>query len=322
MPSQQAPIDSPFGYRSTAREVVSASDVAGKIIVVTGGYSGIGTETVRALVGAGARVIVGARRVDQAHDVLDDFDGDITALPLDLSDPTSIDAFAEAVAGVTDHIDILINNAAIMASPLARDARGFEMQFATNHLGHFQLAARLWPLVLAGAPGARVVALSSIGHRLHGLDLDDPNFEHREYDKWLAYGQAKSANALFALQLDKLGEPKGVRAFAVHPGGIATPLQRHLSMDEQRAMGWYDEEGNVNEHFKSTEEGASTTVWAATSPLLEGMGGVYCENCNIGALADENTPRGAGVFPHIRDEALAEALWRKSEEMTGVRFPG
>ncbi|QKG70683.1 oxidoreductase [Erythrobacter mangrovi] len=322
MPSQQAPIDSPFGYRSTAREVASAADIAGKTIVVTGGYSGIGTETVRALAGAGARVIVGARRVGQAHEVLDGFEGDITILPLDLSDPASIDAFAEAVAGTADHIDILINNAAIMASPLTRDTRGYEMQFATNHLGHFQLTARLWPLVLAAAPGARVVALSSIGHRLHGLDLGDLNFERRDYDKWLAYGQAKSANALFALQLDRLGEPKGVRAFAVHPGGIATPLQRHLTMEEQRAMGWYDEEGNVNEHFKSTEEGASTTVWAATSPLLEGLGGVYCENCNIGALADENTPRGAGVFPHIRDEGLAEALWRESEAMTGVSFPG
>ena len=179
---------------------------------------------------------------------------------LDLSDPASIDAFAEDVAEETATIDILINNAAIMASPLARDARGYEMQFATNHLGHFQLAARLWPLLLADG-GARVVALSSIGHRLNGLDLDDPNFERRDYDKWLAYGQAKSANALFALQLDKLGEAQGVRAFAVHPGGIATPLQRHLTMEEQRAMGWYDEEGNVHEAFKSTEEGASTSVW-------------------------------------------------------------
>lgn len=322
MTSTQAPIGSPFGYRSTAREVAAAGDVSGKTIVVTGGYSGIGTETVRALAGEGARVIVGARRVEQAHEVLDGFEGDITILALDLSDPASIDAFAEAVKGETDHIDILINNAAIMASPLARDARGYEMQFATNHLGHFQMTARLWPLLLAAAPGARVVVLSSIGHRLNGLDIDDPGFEKRDYDKWLAYGQAKSANALFALQLNKLGEPRGVRAFAVHPGGIATPLQRHLTMEEQRSMGWYDEEGNVNERFKSTEEGASTTIWAATSPLLEGMGGVYCENCDVGAMADENTPPGAGVFPHIRDEELAEALWRKSEEMTGVSFPG
>lgn len=322
MSSTQAPIGSPFGYRSTAREVAASGNVSGKTVVVTGGYSGIGTETVRALAGEGARVIVGARRTSQAHEVLDGIEGDITILELDLSDPASIDRFAQSVAGETDHIDILINNAAIMASPLARDARGYEMQFATNHLGHFQLTARLWPLILAGAPGARVVTVSSIGHRLHGLDVEDPNFERRDYDKWLAYGQAKSANALFALQLDKLGEPKGVRAFAVHPGGIATSLQRHLTMDEQRAMGWYDDEGKVNQHFKSTEEGASTSVWAATSPLLEGMGGVYCENCEVGAMADESTPRGAGVFPHIRDEALAGALWRKSEEMTGVSFPG
>lgn len=214
---------------------------------------------------------------------------------------------------------ILVNNAAIMASPLARDARGYEMQFATNHLGHFQLAARLWPL-LAADGGARVVALSSIGHRLPGLDLDDPHFERRDYDKWLAYGQAKSANALFALQLDKLGEAHGVRAFAVHPGGIATPLQRHLTMDEQRAMGWYDEDGNVHEAFKSTEEGAATSVWCATSPVLEGMGGVYCEDCDIAVAADPDNPRSGGYWPHIRDEALAKRLWADSERMVGVEF--
>jgi NAD(P)-dependent dehydrogenase (short-subunit alcohol dehydrogenase family) len=321
MTSPQAPVNSPFGYRSTAREVVEGVDLAGKTVVVTGGYSGIGTETVHALAGAGAQVIVGARRPDQAEDVLEGVSGDIAILPLDLSDPASIDAFAEEVAEETATIDILINNAAIMASPLARDARGYEMQFATNHLGHFQLAARLWPLLLADG-GARVVALSSIGHRLNGLDLDDPNFERRDYDKWLAYGQAKSANALFALQLDKIGEAQGVRAFAVHPGGIATPLQRHLTMEEQRAMGWYDEEGNVHEAFKSTEEGASTSAWCAVSPLLEGKGGVYCEDCDIAVPADPENPRAGGCWPHIRDEDLAKALWRKSEELTGVAFPG
>lgn len=320
MPSHQEPVNSPFGYRSTAGEVIDGIDLSGRCVVVTGGYSGIGTETVRAIAAAGAQVIVGARRTGQAHDVLDALDGDIAILPLDLADPASIDAFAEAVAGRTDTIDILINNAAIMASPLARDARGYEMQFATNHLGHFQLTARLWPLLLAGG-GARVVALSSIGHRLHGLDLDDPNFERRDYDKWLAYGQAKSANALFALQLDKLGESRGVRAFAVHPGGIATPLQRHLTMEEQRAMGWYDEDGNVHEAFKSTEEGAATTVWCAVSPLLEGKGGVYCEDCEVAVAADPEKPRAGGYYPHIRDEDLAGKLWTKSEEMTGVSFP-
>ncbi|MBN91446.1 MAG: oxidoreductase [Erythrobacteraceae bacterium] len=320
MPSHQEPVNSPFGYRSTAGEVIDGIDLSGRCVVVTGGYSGIGTETVRAIAAAGAQVIVGARRTGQAHDVLDALDGEIAILPLDLADPASIDAFAEAVAGRTDTIDILINNAAIMASPLGRDARGYEMQFATNHLGHFQLTARLWPLLLAGG-GARVVALSSIGHRLHGLDLDDPNFERRDYDKWLAYGQAKSANALFALQLDKLGESRGVRAFAVHPGGIATPLQRHLTMEEQRAMGWYDEDGNVHEAFKSTEEGAATTVWCAVSPLLEGKGGVYCEDCEVAVAADPEKPRAGGYYPHIRDEDLAGKLWTKSEAMTGVSFP-
>ncbi len=319
MTSAQAPITSPFGYRSTAREVADGIDLSGKVVVVTGGYSGLGTETVRALAGTGAKVIVGARRVEQAREVLAEMPGEIAILELDLSAPSSIDAFAIALAEHTDRVDILVNNAAIMACPLARDERGYEAQFATNHLGHFHMTARLWPMLKA-AGKARVVALSSIGHRLHGLDLDDLNFERRDYDKWLAYGQAKSANALFALHLDKLGEPHGVRAFAVHPGGIATPLQRHLTMEEQVAMGWYDEEGNVHEAFKSTEEGAATSTWCAVSPLLEGMGGVYCEDCNIGAMASEDTPRGSGVYPHIRDEALAEALWAKSEELTGVEF--
>ncbi len=320
--SAQTPIDSPFHYRSTAMEVAQGIDLAGKTIVVTGGYSGIGTETVRALASCGGHVIVGARRPDLARDVLNTMDGTITILPLDLADPASIDDFAAEAAKLTGKIDILVNNAAIMANPLTRDARGYESQFATNHLGHFQLTARLWPLLLAAGEtgGARVVVLSSVGHRLNGLDLADPNFVTREYEKWPAYGQAKSANALFALQLDKMGAPHGVRAFAVHPGGIVTPLQRHLTMEEQVAMGWFDEAGNVNEVFKTVEQGASTSVWCAVSPLLDGMGGVYCENCNVGAPASEETPRGSGVSPHIRDEALAAALWEKSEEMTGIMF--
>jgi NAD(P)-dependent dehydrogenase (short-subunit alcohol dehydrogenase family) len=318
MTSRQEAVGSPFGYRSTARAVVDGVDLSGKHVVVTGGYSGIGTETVRALAGAGAEVIVGARRPPQAGEVLRNVEGEIAVLPLDLSDPGSIDAFAQEVAEWWDAIDILINNAAVMASPLSRDERGYEGQFATNHLGHFQLTARLWPL-LKSAGGARVVVLSSIGHRLNGLDLDDPNFEQRDYDKWLAYGQAKSANALFALELDKLGEPYGVRAFAVHPGGIMTPLQRHLSNEEQVAMGWIDAQGNVNERFKTEKQGASTTVWAATSPLLEGKGGVYLENCEVASPASKDSPMG-GVHPHVRDEGLAQALWARSEELTGVKF--
>lgn len=318
MVSQQRPIGSPFGYRSTARDVVEGSDLSGKRVLVTGGYSGIGTETVRALAEAGADVLVGARRPAQAEDVLAAMDGTIAVLPLDLSDPASIDTFAAAVAERWDRVDVLINNAAVMACPLTRDARGYESQFATNHLGHFQLTARLWPLLAAGG-GARVVALSSIGHRLGAPDVDDPNFERRDYDKWLAYGQAKSANALFALHLDKLGEAHGVRAFSVHPGGIMTDLQRHLTDEEQRAMGWIDADGNVSERFKTTEQGAATSVWAGVSPLLEGAGGVYLEDCDIAAPASPDS-RMSGVQPHVGDQALAERLWAKSEELTGVAF--
>ncbi len=318
MPSPQQAIASPFGMRSTAMEVISGIDLSGRNIVVTGGYSGIGTETVRALASAGANIIVGARRIEQAEENLADIDGAITVLGLDLIQPESIDAFALEVTGQIGQLDILVNNAAVMACPLARDARGYESQFATNHLGHFQLTARLWPL-LTNSARARVVVLSSIGHRLNGLDVDDPNFEHREYEKWLAYGQAKPANALFALQLDKLGETHGVRAFAVHPGGIRTPLQRHLTMEEQIGFGWYDKDGNLNPAFKSVEEGASTSVWCATSPLLDDMGGVYCEDCNIAEPATESN-RAGGVHLHVRDEALAEALWTRSEELCGIEF--
>ncbi|MEM1187375.1 MAG: oxidoreductase [Pseudomonadota bacterium] len=319
MPSPQQPVASPFAARSTAMEVVEPVDLSGKNVVVTGGYSGIGTETVRALASRGARVLVGARRPDAARETLAGLPGAIEVLSLDLLSPESIDAFAARVAEHIDHLDILVNNAAVMACPLNRDARGYEFQFATNHLGHFQLTARLWPLLLA-TDGARVVVLSSIGHRLNGLDVEDPNFEQRDYDKWLAYGQAKSANALFALHLDLIGKPRGVRAFSVHPGGIRTPLQRHLSMEEQTAMGWYDEHGNLNPAFKSVEEGAATSVWCATSPLLAGLGGVYCEDCNIALPADQAADKHSGVKPHVLDESLAAALWRRSEALCGVSF--
>ena len=318
MPTPQTPLVSPFGYRSTAAEVIAGIDLSGKTALVTGGYSGLGLETVRALAGVGAAVIVGARRPDVAAADLAEVTGDVTILELDLSDPASIDAFAARVAERTPALHILINNAAIMACPLARDPCGYESQFATNHLGHFQLTARLWPLLVAGT--ARVVALSSSGHARNGLDLDDLHFLARDYDKWTAYAQAKSANALFALHLDSLSTAHGVRAFAVDPGGIRTPLQRHLSMDEQIALGWYDNEGNLNPMFKTTEQGAATSVWCAISPLLAGEGGVYCSDCNVTAPWAEGDAPYRGVHPHVRDAALAERLWAASEEMTGVRF--
>ncbi len=318
MTTPQTPLTSPFGYRSTATEVIDGADMTSKVVLVTGGYSGLGLETVRALAGAGANVIVGARRPDAAAEDLRDVTGDVTILKLDLSDPASIDAFAGEVAALVPALHILINNAAVMACPLARDARGFESQFATNHLGHFQLTARLWPLLAAGR--ARVVALSSSGHARNGLDLDDLHFDRRAYDKWTAYAQAKSANALFALHLDQLGAAHGVRAFAVDPGGIHTPLQRYLPMAEQIAMGWYAEDGTPNPLFKTTEQGAATSVWCAVSPLLDGEGGVYCADCNVAAPWVEGAPAHVGVHPHVRDTELAERLWTASEAMTGVTF--
>jgi NAD(P)-dependent dehydrogenase (short-subunit alcohol dehydrogenase family) len=317
--TEQAPLGSGFGMRSTASEVISGIDLSGKTALVTGGYSGLGLETVRALAGAGADVIVGARRPDVAASDLDGI-ANVTILKLDLSDPASIDAFAVEVAAQTTKLHILINNAAIMANPLTRDARGYESQFATNHLGHFQMTARLWPLLKAAGTGTRVVALSSIGHAGKGLDLSDVNFERRDYQKWAAYAQAKSANALFALHLDKLGKPHGIRAFSVHPGGIKTPLQRHLTMEEQIAMGWYKPDGTLIDIFKTVEQGAATTIWCATSPMLDGTGGVYCEDCDIAPIWVEGMSLYAGARPHITDQKLGENLWSLSEEMTGVTF--
>lgn len=316
----QAPIASPFGMRSTAAEVIAGINLAGKTALVTGGYSGLGLETVRALAGAGARVFVGARRPEVAAKDLDGVTGNVAILKLDLADRESIDAFAVELAAHTPRVDILINNAAIMACPLARDARGYESQFATNHLGHFQMTARIWPLIKESGKGARIVVLSSIGHARCGVDLKDPHFEHRDYDKWTAYSQAKSANSLFAVGLDDLARAHGIRAFAVHPGGIATPLQRHLTMEEQVAMGWYKPDGTLADVFKSTEQGAATSIWCAVSPMLEGEGGVYCEDCNIAAIWAEGMDRYTGVRPHAIDRVAAKDLWAASEAMTGVEF--
>jgi NAD(P)-dependent dehydrogenase (short-subunit alcohol dehydrogenase family) len=324
MTTPQAPINSGFGHGSTATEVLAGIDLGGKTAFVTGGYSGIGTETVKALVGAGARVIVAGRRPEEADKTLADIRDKVTVAKLELIDPASIDACAEAVASTTDRLDIIINNAAIMANPLTRDARGFESQFATNHLGHFQLTMRLWPLVKAAGAGARVVALSSLAHKRSGFHAEDPHFERRDYEKWSAYGQAKTANALFARHLDRLAAPHGVRAFSAHPGGIMTNLGRYLT-EEDIAMFRARAEGNPEAGpaiiWKTPEQGAATSTWAATSPKLAGMGGVYCEDCDIAAqteLDGEQSPNG--VMPHACDADDAAMLWAMSEDMTGVKW--
>jgi NAD(P)-dependent dehydrogenase (short-subunit alcohol dehydrogenase family) len=314
----QAPLPSGFGVRSTATDVLAGIDLAGRNVIVTGGYSGIGVETTRALAGAGAHVTVPARTPDKARAALAGL-ANVDLAALDLMVPESIDAFASSWLAQHGALHLLICNAAIMASPLARDSRGYESQFATNHLGHFQLLCRLWPALVA-AHGARVVLLSSLGHRITPVNFGDPNFERREYHKWKAYGQAKTANSLCAVGADERGRAYDIRAFAVHPGGIMTDLQRSLPLEEQVAMGWVTADGVVNPAFKSIEQGAATTVWAATSPQLAGLGGLYCEDCDVARAVPEDDKGAAGVRPWAVDPAAAERLWALSERLTGARL--
>lgn len=321
---KQRPIPSGFGPDTTAEEVIQGHNLSGKIAVVTGGYSGLGLETTRVLAAAGATVIVPVRTPEKARLALAGIPG-VQLEALDLLDPASVDAFAQRFLDSGQPLDILIHSAGIMASPLARDARGYEVQFATNHLGHFRLAARLWP-ALVKAGGARVVSVSSRGHRIAGVDFADVNFERRAYEKWTAYGQSKTANVLFALELDKRGQAQGVRAFSVHPGSILTDLARHLSYDELRAMGALDEAGNripagQTSHMKTVQQGAATSVWCAVSPQLEGEGGVYCEDADIAPVAESGDSHQPGVQAWAIDPGNALRLWELSEAMTGVTFP-
>jgi NAD(P)-dependent dehydrogenase (short-subunit alcohol dehydrogenase family) len=317
MPTPQHKIHSGFGPRSTAAEVLEGIDLSGRLAMVTGGYSGLGLETVRALAGAGARVVVPARRRAHAEEVLDGLGG-VEVDELDLGDLDSVRGFAERFLATGRDLDILINNAAIMACPETRVGPGWEAQFATNHLGHFALTNLLWPALAAGG-GARVVALSSTGHKRSGIRFDDLQFE-RGYDKWDAYGQAKSADSLFAVHLDALGQDAGVRAFAAHPGGILTPLQRHLPREEMVAAGWIAEDGTPDPRFKTPEQGAATSTWAATSPRLVAMGGVYCEDCDIAepTVPGSPTARISGVDAHAVDPDVAARLWTVSVDLTGV----
>ena len=237
---------------------------------------------------------------------------------MDLADLASVEKFTREYDETGRGLDILINNAGVMACPLARVGPGWERQFGTNHLGHMAMSLALAP-AMQRTEGARLVALSSIGHARSDILWDDPHFTKHEYDKWVAYGQAKTANALFALAVDRRGRDIGIRAYSVHPGGIFTPLQRHLPEEEMVALGWKAPDGSIPpivlERFKTPEQGASTTVWCATSPQLAGRGGVYCENCDIARLATESSERWEHVRPWACDDDGAERLWEMSEKM-------
>jgi NAD(P)-dependent dehydrogenase (short-subunit alcohol dehydrogenase family) len=315
MMTLQNPLRTPFNAASTAAQVMAGIDLRGKLAIVTGGYSGLGLVTAKSLADAGARVIVPARDPARARSALGAIER-VEVLEMDLMQPTSVKTFSQRVVNNGQPVSLLINCAGIMASPLARDADGHESQFATNHLGHYRLTCGLWPAI-AAANGARVISVSSRGHQIAGMDFDDIDFRHRPYDKWAAYGQSKTANALFAMALDK----RGVRAFSLHPGQILTELSRHLSSAEIAAFDVLDEHGqqrlNPQNGLKTLEQGAATGLWCATSAALDGLGGVYCEDCNIATLNDSQTGRH-GVARWAADPELAERLWALSEQWTGM----
>lgn len=314
MASGQQPIGSGFGAATTAGDVLAGMDLTGKRAIVTGGHSGLGLETTRALAAAGARVTIGARDVTRAQSVVASLPR-VDVLSLDLDDLESVHRFAEAILDRDAHTDMVINSAGIMACPETRVGPGWEAQFATNHLGHFALTNRLRP-VLEG--GARVISVSSAGHHISAMRWEDIQFT-QGYEKWQAYGQSKTANALFAVHLDHLWKDSGVRAFSLHPGKILTPLQRYLTREEMVAAGWIDENGVLADMtFKTPEQGAATQVWAATSPQLDGMGGLYCEDCEVAEIAADGDKSFRGVCRYAVDPEQAERLWNLSADLTGV----
>lgn len=307
-------ITSRFGATSTAREVAAGHDLNGRAAIVTGAASGIGVETARALAEAGAAVTLAVRNTDAGQAVADEINrtagaGKARVARLDLADQASIRAFASAWGDAP--LDLLVNNAGVMACPQAYTVDNLEMQIGANHFGHAALTLRLAPSLEKAAKAgraSRVVALSSIGHRRSNINWDDVNYRTRPYDKWESYGQSKTANALFAVGFDKRFRDAGVNANAVMPGGIMTPLQRHLTQQEMRDFGWIDEEGRVNDRFKTTEQGAATSVWAALGAELEGVGGLYLEHCNQALPWSADNPF-EGVLPYATDPAGAERLW-------------
>ncbi|WP_406826349.1 SDR family NAD(P)-dependent oxidoreductase [Pedobacter sp. KACC 23697] len=326
----QQPLGSGFSASSTATEVIAGIDLKGKTAIVTGGNAGIGLETTKILAAAGATVIVPARNIEKARKNLEGV-SNVEIEAMDLAKPETIDAFAEKFLATGRPLHILINNAGMMWVPLQRDNRGFESQLSTNYFGQFQLVAILWP-ALKNANGARVVNVSSLGHHIAAFNFDDPNFEHREYQTLLGYGQSKTASNLFSLELDQRAKAHQVRAYSLHPGSIAgTELARDADIELFKQMGFFDESGNIRPKIlaslKTIPQGAATSVWVATSPLLDQIGGVYCEDADIAELLSDDPSiqtsaklHQSGVMDYSLDESNAKKLWALTEKMTGIKF--
>ena len=316
----QKPIDSGFNSKSNAHEITKDVDLNGKIAIVTGGYSGIGLETTRELASSGAEVIIPAKRLDVAIKNLEGIVPKENVVEMDLSDLNSVKNFTDGYKENFNRLDLLINNAGIMACPETRIGNNWESQIAINHFGHFMLTKELLDM-MADNDGARFVSLSSSAHSLTGMLWDDIHFLNSPYDKWMAYGQSKTASSLIAIEFDKLMKDKGVRGFSVHPGGIMTPLQRHLQNEEMVTLGWMKEDGSLSDlaknFFKTTSQGASTTLWCATSSSLNNIGGVFCEDCDIAKIkseVDESMQRYFGVADWAVDIDEASKLWELTEK--------
>lgn len=310
-----------YGPDTTTTEVLEGVDLRGKVAVVTGASGGLGAETARALAEKGADVTLAARDLAKAGAVADAIraeggGGVVEVAELELTSPESIRAFARNYLDKHPKLHILVDNAGIMACPLGRTEQGYELQLATNHLGHFLLTGLLLPALRAAAP-SRVVVLSSAAHFMGTVDFDDPQFERRDYDKWVAYGQSKTANVLFALELNRRLQNDGVTVNAVHPGMIMTELARSLTPDDIKAL--MERRDGPPPQFKTVPAGAATSTWAATTPLLEGRGGLYLEDCHEAGPAGSDTP-GMGYAPHAIDPEAASKLWDLSEQLVGEKF--
>ncbi|MFG1279831.1 SDR family NAD(P)-dependent oxidoreductase [Xanthobacter autotrophicus] len=319
----------PFGATSTTDDVLAGVDLGGKRVLVTGVSAGLGVETARALAAHGAQVVGAARDLHKAEAATAAVraqaanGGGFTLVQVDLASLASVRACADGLLADGRPFDLVIANAGVMAAPFGHTADGFETQFGTNHLGHFVLVNRIAPLI---APGGRLVNVASSGHRFADVDLEDPNFERTPYDPMIAYGRSKTANILFAVAFDRRHKARGVRAAALHPGGIQTELGRHIGAGTleqmlERINAELAAEGQPPFRWKTIPQGAATSVWAGVVADADEIGGRYCENCHVSAVSDGLiNPISEGVRSYALDPEHAKALWAKSEEMVSERF--